>query len=99
MNRSETPLLLILGSLFLAMAVMFGEMEINLFMILPIKMKYIAWLDAVLLIYTFLVGTWATRLALVLSLLPFFLFFGKDAYLSVRRDIWKLKNWWMRRSR
>lgn len=84
-------------SLFLAIAVLYGDMQVNLFMFLPIKMKYIALVDAALLIYSFLVGSWAARLGLVLSLLPFFLFFGRDAYLAARHDWWKLKNWWMSR--
>ena len=84
-------------TLFLAIAVLYGEMQINLFMVLPIKMKYIAWVDAALLIYSFLVGSWMTKVSLVLSLLPFFLFFGKNAYLAARHDWWKLRNWWDRR--
>lgn len=86
-------------TLFLAIAVLYGEMQINLFMVLPIKMKYIAWVDAALLIYSFLAGSWMTKVSLVLSLLPFFLFFGKNAYLAARHDWWKLRNWWDRRQR
>lgn len=86
-------------SLFLAIAVLYGDMQINLFMVLPIKIKYLGLVDAALLIYSFLMGTWASRIGMVLSLLPFFLFFGRSAYLAVRHDIWKLKNWWANRNR
>ena len=77
--------------------VYYGDMLINLFGILPIKMKYLALADAALLIADFIMGTWTMRLTLVLSMLPFALFFGRDAYLMVRHDIWKLKNAWMNR--
>ena len=86
-------------TLFLAIAVLYGEMQLNLFMVLPIKMKYLALVDAALLIYSFLFGSWAGRVALVLSLLPFFLFFGRQAYLIARHDLWKLRNWWNARRR
>ena len=86
-------------SLFLAIAVLYGDMQINLFMVLPIKIKYLGLVDAALLIYSFLMGTWASRIGMVLSLLPFFLFFGRNAYLAVRHDLWKLRNWWANRKR
>ncbi|MBE5776813.1 MAG: rhomboid family intramembrane serine protease [Clostridiales bacterium] len=86
-------------SLFLAIAVLYGEMQLNLFMVLPIKMKYLAWVDAALLIYSFLFGSWPSRIALLLSLAPFFLFFGRNAYLAARHDWWKLRNWWNNRKR
>ena len=39
-------------------------------------------LDGALLLYQLIVQPWAYKAALVLSLLPFLLFFGKDCYLQ-----------------
>lgn len=69
-------------SLLLAFAVLYPEMEFTLFFILPVKVKWIGLLDAALLIYQLIVQPWAYKAALVLSLLPFLLFFGKDCYLQ-----------------
>lgn len=79
-------------SLFLAFACLYPDQEILLFFILPIKVRYIGYLDAAYLIYLLLIGTWPMRICLVASMLPFILFFGKDAYLMVRYDIRRLKN-------
>jgi hypothetical protein len=79
-------------SLFLAFACLYPDQEILLFFILPIKVRYIGYLDAAYLIYLLLIGTWPMRICLVASMLPFILFFGKDAYQMVRYDIRRLKN-------
>ncbi len=41
-------------SLFLAMAVVAPNMEMRLFYIIPVKMKWLAWIDVALLIYNFI---------------------------------------------
>ena len=86
-------------TLFLAIAVLYGEMQINLFMVLPVKMKHIALVDAALLIYQFLAGGWVVKVSLLFSLLPFFLFFGRDAKVMAHHWMWKLKNRWAQRKR
>ena len=79
-------------SLFLTFACLYPDQEILLFFILPVKVRYIGYVDAAFLIYRLLIGTWPMRLCLVASLLPFILFFGKDAYLMARYDIRRFKN-------
>lgn len=64
-------------SLFLAYAVMFPDVEFLLFFILPVKVKYLALLDAVLLGASFITGGIFTKILIIVSLLNFFLFFGK----------------------
>ena len=77
-------------SLFLAFACLYPDFEVLVFFILPVKMKYIAWLDAALRVLEFVSATWPARGCLLFSMLPFFLFFGKDLYLEARRLLRKL---------
>lgn len=65
-------------SLFFAFAVFYPEFQVNLFFILPIKIKYLALLDALFFVYSFIIGGWVIRLSIIASLLNFILFFGGD---------------------
>lgn len=64
-------------SLFLAYAALFPDVEFLLYMIIPVKVKYLAYLDVALLLFDFINGGIATKLLIVVSLLNFILFFGK----------------------
>lgn len=83
-------------SLMLAVAILYPMMQINLYGILPLRMKWLALLDLVLLLPGLLNGSWGERIAIIVSLLNVALFFFgrlmdqmKDAK---RRYEWK-KNW------
>lgn len=65
-------------SLFLAFAYLFPDVEILLFFILPVKVKWIAYLDWAYFILSLILGTMSTRVATVASLINFFIFFGGD---------------------
>ena len=83
-------------SLFLAVALLYPEMQINIYGILPIRMKWLALVDVLLLLPGLLTGTWGMRVAIVLSLANVLLFFY-DRFLQQfkearRRYEWK-KNW------
>lgn len=80
-------------SLLLAFATLYPDFEFMLFFVVPVKVRLIGVLDAALLIYQFILGSWAMRLSLVLSLLPYFLFFGRSAYLQVKMDCRRLRRW------
>lgn len=80
-------------SLLLSFAVLYPSMEFMLFFFLPVKVKWIGMFWGAMLIYSFLVTTWAMRLSLLLSLLPFFVFFGHQAWLQLRMDLRRLKRW------
>ena len=54
--------------------------------------KWLSLFAAAVLIYSFLMSGWAARAAMVVSLLPFFLFFGKQAWLQIRMDFRRLMN-------
>ncbi len=63
-------------SLFLAFAMLAPDYQINLFFFFPIKIKYLAIVDAAGFVIAFILGSWATRTAILISLLNVFLFFG-----------------------
>ncbi len=65
-------------SLFFAFAMMFPNFQVMLFFILPIKIKYLAWVDAIFFLFSFLVGSWSVKVSVLLSLVNFFIFFGGD---------------------
>ncbi len=80
-------------SLLLAFAVLYPEMEILLFFFLPVKLKWIGWAWGLYLIWQLFTVPWIFKASLVLSFLPFVLFFGKQAYLQARMDGRRLMRW------
>jgi hypothetical protein len=62
-------------SIFLAFAVMYPDMQVYLMFILPIKMKWMAIVYAVLAVYEVIISDWAGRVSIVMSLLSFTVFF------------------------
>lgn len=71
-------------SLFFAFAVLFPDMQLLLFFVIPIKIKYLAYINAGFFAISLIFGTWATRAAILMSLLNFFLFFGGDFINRIR---------------
>jgi len=63
-------------SLFLAFAILFPEFQIMLFLILPVKVKYIAYLSSAFLAINLILSSWTHRVAILISLLNLILFFG-----------------------
>lgn len=80
-------------SLFFAYAALFPNEEVLLFMILPVKMKYLALLDALIYLRAFIVGPNSARVTIVLCLLNVFLFLGGDLIHTIRREsqYWKTR--------
>jgi hypothetical protein len=64
-------------SLVLAFATVFPDYEILLFLVLPVKMKWLGVLDAAFLAYTFLGGPMSVRAGILVALLNYFLFFAR----------------------
>ncbi len=62
-------------TIFLAFAASYPNMQVMLYFIIPVKIKWIAWLDGVLLLWEFIASGWVTRVILILSLLNFLIFF------------------------
>ena len=65
-------------SLFLGFAYLFPNIEILVFFILPVKIKYIAYLNWAFFIFNLITGSMGDRVAIIASLINFFIFFGKD---------------------
>jgi len=65
-------------SLFLAFAYLFPNYEVLLFFIIPVKMKYLAWLNWAFIAFRVIFGTFAQKIIAIVSVINFLLFFGPD---------------------
>ena len=65
-------------SIFLIIATMFGEMRVLLFFVIPIKMKWMAIIDVVLILVRmvelFSIGAWSIALVPLISIINYFIF-------------------------
>lgn len=68
----------LLGSVFLAFAFVNPNFELMLFLLLPVKIKWLALVTWVLYGITFLFGSWGERMMVLASVTNFMLFFGRD---------------------
>ena len=80
-------------SLFFAYAALYPNEQVLLFMVLPIKVKYLALFDAAFYLWQFIVGSASTRVMIVLCLANVFLFLGGDILHAIKRDsqYWKTR--------
>lgn len=62
-------------SIFLAFSMTYPDMQLLLMFFIPIKMKWMGIVYGVLVIAEFLAGNWANKIAIVMSLLNFIIFF------------------------
>lgn len=62
-------------SIFLAFALTYPEMRVMLMFIIPVKMKWMAAVYGILTVLQFIENGWAGRIAIVMSLLNFIIFF------------------------
>ena len=74
-------------SLFLCFAILYPNFEVTLFFLLPIKVKYLAILDAVGFVWALVSGSWSTRMLVLMAVLNVLLFFGQDWLKRIRA-------WW-----
>lgn len=59
---------------------MWPEQGVLLFGIIPFKMKYLGWYELFVWVVQFLMGSLPTKISLVLSLLGFLVFFGREVF-------------------
>lgn len=71
-------------TVFLAFARLNPDLQIMLFFILPIKVKWLAWLTWVGYFYLLILGDWNSRLLTVAAIFNYTLFFGKSHYQDLR---------------
>ena len=74
---SVTSAYIYLG-MFFAFAALFPDMQVLLFFIIPIKMKYLAIVDGVFFLMGIIQNRFPANLLPVMALLNFFVFFGRD---------------------
>ena len=79
-------------SLFFAFATLFPDHQVMLFFFIPVKVKWLALLDAALFVVMFIFGDWSVRTAILLSLLNYFIFLGEDLFKSIRQLVMRIRN-------
>lgn len=62
-------------SIFLAFAVCYPNMRVLVYFIIPVKMKWLAILDGVFLLISFVLNPWVIRILILISMLNFIIFF------------------------
>ena len=91
-NFSSTMLI---SSLFFAFARFYPDVVIYLFFILPVKIKWLAWVYAALLLFGFVVGTNSYRMAVIAAMSNYLIFFGPE----IIHDAWHRREISARRQR
>lgn len=71
-------------SMFFAFARFYPDMMIYLFFILPVKVKWVAWFTAAILLLGLLMGDWPYRAAVIAAMSNYLLFFGADIVRDAR---------------
>ena len=76
-------------SMFFSFATLYPEMQVLLYGILPLKVKWLAWLDAALFLFDIIrylsMGAWGYALIPVVAILNYFIFFWDDLMAILRR--------------
>jgi hypothetical protein len=78
-------------SIFLAFATVYPEFEILLFFFIPVKVKWLGWITGGFVILMIAVAALPAKLAAIVSLGNYLLFFGPD--------FWRLANWKLQSAR
>jgi hypothetical protein len=87
------PILEITGlasTFFLAAAALFPEQEIQIYFLIPVKMKFLGWLALAFLAFKLFQGSWFDRLFLLAIYSNYLLFFGPTL-------LYRVKEWKRRR--
>ncbi|MFO0640187.1 MAG: hypothetical protein U0183_13295 [Polyangiaceae bacterium] len=71
-------------TLFLAFATLFPDYQITLYLIIPIRVKWLALLSAGVLVVSAVLGSWATRAGVLAATSNYFLFFGAHLRDAIR---------------
>ncbi|MCI8387612.1 MAG: rhomboid family intramembrane serine protease [Clostridiales bacterium] len=79
-------------SLFLAFALLNPNFEVLLFFFFPVKMKWLALIDAAGFIFSFIVESWAGRLSLVMALINVIIFFAPN-FIDWIKSLWRRYKW------
>lgn len=72
------------AALFFAFARFYPDEVIYIFFILPVKVKWLAWISAAFLLFAFVMSSNDYRLALIAALSNYLIFFGPEIVRSIR---------------
>jgi len=72
-------------SLYFAFAWFFPNMEVYVMAILPVRIKWVAWMMAGLLLIQFFGGSTSFKMAVIASLANFLIFFGPELFAEIRQ--------------
>ena len=75
---------MLITSLFFAFARFYPDQVIYILFILPVKIKWLAWVSAALLLFGFFVNSNSYRMALVAALSNYLIFFGPEIVYEAR---------------
>lgn len=81
----------ILSTVLLAFAVLYPDFTIMLFLIIPVKVKWIALFTWFMLTVVFIGGDWGTRVLIIAAVLNYFIFFGKLMWQRTRQGITRMR--------
>jgi membrane associated rhomboid family serine protease len=79
-------------TLFFAFASLFPEFELLLFFVIPVRVKYLAWLIWIGLAWSFVTGGFVSRVGIAASLFNYVLFFGPTLWEKIRLKVEVYKN-------
>jgi len=75
------------STLFLAAAALFPEMQVSLFFVIPVKMRWLGWLTLGFLGFRFVSSDWLSRIYLIAIYSNYLLFFGPSILQRLRQFI------------
>jgi len=78
-------------SLFLAFALLYPDFQMRLFFLIPVKVKYLAYIEAAYLLFMLIFSSWQMKIVIFVSLLNIVLFFWTDFTGGIRRILHKIK--------
>jgi membrane associated rhomboid family serine protease len=75
---------MLIAALFFAFARFYPDEVIYVFFVLPLKVKWVAWVAAAFLLYGFVFGPMSYRMALLAALSNYVIFFGPQVFYEAR---------------
>lgn len=83
-TSGETTALYLNLSLFFAFARIYPDFQMLLFFIIPVKIKYLAWLNWLFFGFTVLSSKLPIKIAALIAIANYFIFFGKETIQSLK---------------
>lgn len=78
-------------SLFFAFALIYPNFRIMLFFLIPVKVKYLAFIDAAYFILMLITDSWRNKIVLLIALANVILFFGRDFIDTIKNSYRRYK--------